>query len=255
MKNFSLPCTLPDLLLERSLSSTAGISFLDNDGFIAFTTTYTSLYRDAQDYARSLLISGIEPNGINVVIASFDYHYDHILLFWACIFGKDILRYEKHRLTITIRPAGIPVCPIPTLHPEESQRKLFLGHLLALFGKPVFVGKDDVIATVQSLVPSFETRSWTSLKSLALVQSTTQPFIYPKFRPQCNDIVCFMLTSGSTGNSKAVGLRHSNFLSAVQGKIKHHVSTHSSRFLNWIAFDHVACVSEVHLQALMADAW
>ncbi|EKM78142.1 hypothetical protein AGABI1DRAFT_61174 [Agaricus bisporus var. burnettii JB137-S8] len=64
-----------------------------------------------------------------------------------------------------------------------------------------------------------------------------------------------MLTSGSTGNSKAVVLRHSNFLSSVRGKIKHHASSSSSRFLNWIAFDHVACVSEIHLQALLVDAW
>ncbi len=79
--------------------------------------------------------------------------------------------------------------------------------------------------------------------------------VYPEFQPGLDDIICFMLTSGSTGNSKAVGLRHSNFLSCVRGKIKHHESDQSSRFLNWIAFDHVACVSEIHLQALMADAW
>ncbi|KAJ3569707.1 hypothetical protein NP233_g4878 [Leucocoprinus birnbaumii] len=227
--------TLPDLLLERSLHSTAGLSFLDTDGAITLSQTYSALYTEARDYARRLLVSGIEPS--NVVIASFDHHYDHILLFWACLL------------------AGIPFCPIPPLHPEESRRVLFLNHLQTLFGRPVLVANNDTISTVQSLVPSFEAASWPTLKALTLDHGADQLAVYPKFQPQSDDIVCFMLTSGSTGNSKAVGLRHSNFLSCVRGKIKHHGSTSSSRFLNWIAFDHVACVSEVHLQALMADAW
>ncbi|KAF5359112.1 hypothetical protein D9756_003159 [Leucocoprinus leucothites] len=238
MDSSSAPQTLPDLLLERSLSSTAGISFLDNDGSLTLSTTYTTLYQDAQEYARRLLVSGLKPLGTNhVVVASFDNHYDHILLFWACLL------------------VGIPFCPIPPLHPEESRRILFLNHLQTLFGRPVLIGNDDIISTVQKLVPSFEATSWASLKALAPIQGADQLPIYPNFRPQSDDIICFMLTSGSTGNSKAVGLRHSNFLSCVRGKIKHHGSSQSSRFLNWIAFDHVACVSEVHLQALMADAW
>lgn len=84
--------TLPDLLFQRSLSSTAGLSFLDNDGDQVRSTSYTALYNAAQDRARRLLLSGIQPKGVNVVIASFENHYDHILLFWACCLGETLIQ-------------------------------------------------------------------------------------------------------------------------------------------------------------------
>ncbi|KAF9446751.1 acetyl-CoA synthetase-like protein [Macrolepiota fuliginosa MF-IS2] len=229
--------TLPDLLLDRSVSSTAGLSFLDNDGNVTQSISYTALYSAAQDYARRLLLSGIRPDGTNVIIASFESHHDHILLFWACCL------------------AGVPFCPIPPLHPEESRRVLFLNHLQTLFSRPILIASDETISTVQGLVPSFEATSWSHLDVLTPGHDLRELPVYPKSEPQPDDVVCFMLTSGSTGNSKAVSLRHSNFLSCVRGKIRHHGSDSSSRFLNWIAFDHVACVSEIHLQALMANAW
>lgn len=85
------PQTLPDLLRERTTSS-AGISFLNNDGDLLHSISYTTLYSHAQDYAQRLLASGIQPKGANVVIASFDNHHDHILLFWACSFGKPLVQ-------------------------------------------------------------------------------------------------------------------------------------------------------------------
>jgi acyl-CoA synthetase (AMP-forming)/AMP-acid ligase II len=84
----NLHWTLPDLLLERSGSSAAGISFLDDNGHITRSISYRTLYQDAQDYAQRLLISGIQPKDDSVVIARFDDHYNHILLFWACLLGK-----------------------------------------------------------------------------------------------------------------------------------------------------------------------
>lgn len=151
--------------------------------------------------------------------------------------------------------AGIPLCPIPPLHPEPSRRTLFLNHLQTLFNRPILISSDITISIVKSLVSSFEAISWSDLQTSSIEQRPTPLHVYPEYQPQSDGIVSFMLTSGSTGNSKAVVLRHSNFLSSVRGKIKHHASSSSSRFLNWIAFDHVACVSEIHLQALLVDAW
>ncbi|KXN81002.1 Polyketide synthase PksJ [Leucoagaricus sp. SymC.cos] len=63
-----------------------------------------------------------------------------------------------------------------------------------------------------------------------------------------------MLTSGSTGNSKAVVLPHTILLSAVKGKALKHETKDTDIFLNWINFDHVANVTEAHLHAVWSGA-
>ena len=149
--------------------------------------------------------------------------------------------------------AGIPVCPIPPLHLDQSRQVLLFEHLQQLFNSPTFISTDDAISSVLSLVPTLKTLSISRLAAVDIhLDAYSRIFPFTTFKP--DDIVCFMLTSGSTGNSKAVGLRHSNLLSCIRGKAKHHNTASSSRLLNWIAFDHVACISDVLLQALMADA-
>ncbi|GLB43617.1 putative acetyl-CoA synthetase-like protein [Lyophyllum shimeji] len=227
--------TLPELLLARSRTSTAELGFLDAEGCISQSLSYAQLFAESQEYARRLVSAGLKTDGTDIVITSFSDHERHIRTFWACCL------------------AGIPVCPIPPLHPEQSRRTLFLEHLQELFNKPTLIADDDVVRMVMELVPAFKSLS-TSRLSAVIPSHSAHPQVFPQKQPKSDDIVCFMLTSGSTGNSKGVGLRHSNLLSCVEGKIRHHETTSSSRFLNWIAFDHVACVSEVHLQALRADS-
>lgn len=69
----------------------------------------------------------------------------------------------------------------------------------------------------------------------------------------CRDCNSFSAT-GSTGQPKAVVLRHAQIISSCRGKLAHHLTSHQSRFLNWIAFDHVACLTEIHIHALLANA-
>ncbi|KAF2963097.1 hypothetical protein GQX73_g10464 [Xylaria multiplex] len=62
-----------------------------------------------------------------------------------------------------------------------------------------------------------------------------------------------MLTSGSTGNAKAVCLSHYQVLSAVRGKASVRTVPEGRPFLNWIGLDHVASLVEIHLLALWVD--
>ncbi|KAF5385011.1 hypothetical protein D9615_001029 [Tricholomella constricta] len=227
--------TLSDLLLARSRASTAELGFLDLDGNISLSLSYAQLLAESQEYAQRLISAGLKTDGTDIVIAGFSDHRSHIRTFWACCL------------------AGIPICPIPPLHPDASRRALFFEHLQDLFNKPTLVADDDIIHAIVELVPTIKSISVSQLNSVTVNPSAVLE-VFPHRQPTADDIVCFMLTSGSTGNSKAAGLRHSNLLSCIQGKMKHHQTTSSSRLLNWIAFDHVACVSEIHLQALGADA-
>lgn len=115
------------------------------------------------------------------------------------------------------------------------------------------IATEQTIAEVKAINEGFKTLSLAEVESKAIGAETAGK-VFPSRRISADDIAVFMLTSGSTGNSKAVALKHSNILSSVGGKIKHHGTTSKSVFLNWIAFDHVASVTEVHIQALAANA-
>ncbi|EKM53130.1 uncharacterized protein PHACADRAFT_197555 [Phanerochaete carnosa HHB-10118-sp] len=230
-----IPRTLQGLLASRAQENTTGMYFLDLQGNVAETITYANLYSDAVCGSQRLLASGLKP-GSDIVIAIFADHKQHIRLFWSCCF------------------AGIPICPIPPFHPDPSRRAVFFAHLQSLFCGPVVITDDaTVIDGVKAIAPELRVMSWATLST----RNTDSAVFAPPFHSKPSspdDIVCLMLTSGSTGNSKAVAHCHSSLLSAVRGKVKCHGTTTSSRFLNWIVFDHVACVTEVHLHALAANA-
>nr|UVV38562.1 polyporic acid synthetase CorA [Terana caerulea] len=227
-----IPSTLPELLRTRAAeqSSAGFVSFLDAHGAVEKSVSYRELYLDAVVNAQKLLAAGLIA-GTDIVITSFPDHESHLRVFWACAL------------------AGIVVCPLPALHPDPSRQVLFFKHLQTLLKGPTLIAKESTIAEIHTLAPDVKALSLAHLEKLSPSPSA-QRLVFPDRQVSPDEIVVLMLTSGSTGNSKAVALRHSNLLSSIRGKVKHHRSSPNSRFLNWIAFDHVACVSEVHLHAL-----
>ncbi|KAH9896814.1 AMP-dependent synthetase and ligase [Cubamyces lactineus] len=205
--------------------------------------SYADLYNMALIDSRRLqtLVTQLEP-AADVIIASLSNNELHVRLFWACCF------------------AGIPVCPIPPLHPDTSRRTSFLAHLQNLYCNPVVITDDpETTATIQRLEPVLPALSWDTVfqPSTDVGVCSIANGVLSDSGPRealASDVVCMMLTSGSTGKPKAVVLRHSNIISGIHGKIEHHGTTSNSRFLNWIHFDHVACITEVHLHALAANA-
>lgn len=66
------------------------------------------------------------------------------------------------------------------------------------------------------------------------------------------DVAVLMLTSGSTGNAKAVCSTHRQIFAAMRGKLASMPLPRESALLNWIAVDHVASLVEIHLCAMFA---
>ncbi|KAL9619123.1 MAG: hypothetical protein Q9160_006212 [Pyrenula sp. 1 TL-2023] len=66
------------------------------------------------------------------------------------------------------------------------------------------------------------------------------------------DVAVLMLTSGSTGNAKAVCLTHKQVYAAIRGKTDCMPLPDGSALLNWIGLDHVASLVEIHLCAMFA---
>ena len=150
--------------------------------------------------------------------------------------------------------AGIPFCPLPPLHPDLAARRAAFTHLQDLLDGPILVADDTTISAVKELIPEMKFISLSELNRTSIIDEQFTTSVFPQAVPNPDDIACLMLTSGSTGNSKAVALSHSNILSSVRGKIKHHGTNSFSRFFNWIALHHVACFTEIHFHALEADA-
>jgi thioesterase domain-containing protein/acyl carrier protein len=63
-----------------------------------------------------------------------------------------------------------------------------------------------------------------------------------------------MLTSGSTGNSKAVELTHRNILASMIAKRNRHHWSSADVAFNWVGFDHVAALLEAHTTAASVGA-
>ena len=80
------------------------------------------------------------------------------------------------------------------------------------------------------------------------------PTTYPGASKKETELAALMLTSGSTGNAKAVCLRHGQILAALRGKSAYHGTRSGDTFLNWIGLDHVANLTEIHLHAMSLAA-
>ncbi|CZT05467.1 related to long-chain-fatty-acid CoA ligase FAA2 [Rhynchosporium graminicola] len=65
-----------------------------------------------------------------------------------------------------------------------------------------------------------------------------------------SDTAVLMLTSGSTGNAKAVRLTYNQILASVKGKSEMHNMSSTDVFLNWTGLDHVANLVEIHVHAM-----
>ncbi|KAH9487375.1 putative NRPS-like protein biosynthetic cluster [Psilocybe cubensis] len=231
------PTTITELLTLRAGASNNPIHFLDDSGDITSTLTFVDLADSAKQIAKALLASGLQSGGKNIVVTKFDDQRTHILFFWGCAF------------------AGIPICPLPPFHPDETRQALLLNHLQNLFHKPTFISDSATLLIVKKLVPEFKIVDVQQITNSTLrFDPSLDDAIYPSRVASTDETVAIMLTSGSTGNSKGVVLPHSVLLSAVRGKTQKHGTRESDSFLNWINFDHVANVTETHLHAIWAGA-
>ncbi|KAJ6507800.1 hypothetical protein C8R47DRAFT_58524 [Mycena vitilis] len=195
--------------------------------------SYPELFSKATRYAGSLRCAGLKPE-CDTVLGIFQDQESYIVLFWSCCL------------------AGIPFCPLAALHPDPKRQTDLFVHLRDVLGKPVLVTTSALASQVAALDPQLTTYTLAQLEDRFIQDPTALACELVQPCPQ--DPVCYVLTSGSTGKPKVVALRHTQILASCSGKSKHHRTSSASRFLNWIAFDHVASIIEIHIHALLVDA-
>lgn len=164
-----------------------------------------------------------------------------------------LLHFDNHLdgfewLWSVIAAGHLPAISTPLTN-DLGQRKRHLLHLETLLHHPVIITRDHLVPDFGDLGEKLHIRTIEDLQP-------RNGFHYmekPRSKGE-HELAALMLTSGSTGNAKAVGLRHGQVLQAVRGKSLHHGTRSEDTFLNWIGLDHVANLTEVHLHAMSLAA-
>lgn len=217
------PSTLAGVLQSAAVRHpAAGIAWLAPDGREIQGLKYPELLT-----ASCEILGGLQarlPQPGSRIVLLLERPEDFLPAFWATILG------------------GYLPCPLalPSNDPQRKARQI--SHLDRLLEGPLFVGTESQLAGMSGV------------RSVALTQLRVafpaDPT--PSFRPE--DPALLMLTSGSTGSSKAVILTHANLLSSMAAKVQRQEFTAQDRTLNWVSFDHVAALLEGHLLPLYAGA-
>nr|APX44016.1 polyketide synthase [Pestalotiopsis microspora] len=234
--------TLMDILQQAAESSPdEKLTFYEQDD--VHTITYSQLYKTVTDeeLAKAFPVGDADNR---IVILHLDSHYVNVLEFWR-----------------VIAAGGIPVVSTP-FSADPVARSRHLHHLFQLF-------KDPLVVTTSAYRGEFDKHTQ-KYETITLRRSSIERLSYPgswsNDTPKSgaknasisvldlSSVAFMMLTSGSTGGAKAVEITHEQILASMKGKSQMLSTSHDDAFLNWVGFDHVACLTEIHLHAMYVGA-
>lgn len=225
---------MPIQNLKELLELAAGSH--DSRGIVAYPLGDTQVgrkleYRELQQQAQenSLLLSQIDgfTRG-SVILIHFTDHLDNIIWFWSVLYA-----------------GCIPTLSTPFTN-NSSQRDKHVLHLHTLLQHPICITRQDLLG----IFPHQCVLDLHTVESLQLGTSVAPMLANHGRGPQSVDTALLMLTSGSTGDAKAVSLSHGQVIASISGKASVMGVTSSDTFLNWIGLDHVAGIIEIHLHAI-----
>lgn len=225
-------------VLESASEKDSGLTFYPPGLETEENVTYSQLLEDSRANAARIKALPATTSS-EVILIHCATHRENITWFWAVLLA-----------------GFIPAISPPFVH-DETRRRKHLRHLQTLL-------EDPLVLTSQRLVPEFldVPLKIQSVEQISLrVENNTNGIHATSHvngtkdaeERQCKPAV-LMLTSGSTGNAKAVSLTHRQILHSISGKIKHHGHQHGLPVLNWIGLDHVASLTETHLTAMALSA-
>lgn len=218
------PASIANLLLcAARYHPHSGIGILSAHQDDATLLTYPELLHEAQRILGGLQIMDAAP-GRNVVLL-LEQPRDFIPAFWACVLG------------------GLVPCLISPIRNDQGRWFKHLAHIAMLLDEPIFVTRRSLQQTLRG-----------EINFLDLDSLRTGPATQTVFAAKSEDSAVLVLTSGSTGNSKAVVLTHGNITASIAAKNEKQRLTETDVTLNWISFDHIAALSEAHLLPLYAGA-
>jgi acyl-CoA synthetase (AMP-forming)/AMP-acid ligase II/thioesterase domain-containing protein/acyl carrier protein len=205
----------------------SGLRWLSGEDSGAFLA-YPALLNEAQRILAGLLNRQIAPG--SKIALLLERASDFVPAFWACVLG------------------GYLPCPLTPIRNDPERWTGLLAHLRELLEHPLVI-------TTKSLQPEVSGLQSVLLETLrsGLVADPVQ-FANYDVPVSPDQPALLVLTSGSTGQSKAAVLTHGNLVASMAGKNRCQQLTADDITLNWISFDHVAALLEAHLLPLYVGA-
>jgi acyl-CoA synthetase (AMP-forming)/AMP-acid ligase II/thioesterase domain-containing protein len=197
----------------------AGVRLVSGE---AALLTYPALLDQARHILGGLQSYGLRPSAKVALLV--EGPADFIPAFWACVLG------------------GFVPCPLVAIRNDPERWATHLAHVDSLLDHPLLV----TTRAMKGDFPDLNAAELESLRDCARGE--------PSYSVQPTDPAVLVLTSGSTGNSKAVVLTHGNLLASMAGKTQKQQMGATDVTLNWISFDHVAALLEAHMLPLYVGA-
>ncbi|KAL5041950.1 hypothetical protein BDW71DRAFT_156214 [Aspergillus fruticulosus] len=222
-----------------------------NEGIIAYipnsinnvsppqTLSYKELLHQAETNAARLLQHGLcKPKSI--VVTHFESALDSIVWYWSVLLA-----------------GGIPAVTGPGMFSQNpADRQKHLRHLSQTLEAPICLTRSSLLGPFgeQTADDRIEARAVDEILVTPLNAGVVDaPVHLPAVHSSPTDILALMLTSGSSGNAKAVPLTHQQLLAAFRGKSTvANLRFPRSPFLSWVHMDHVANLVHCHIFAIVS---
>ncbi|KAJ5970186.1 Thioesterase [Penicillium vulpinum] len=174
--------------------------------------------------------------------------------------GVILVHFRRHLDNITWSWATILAGSIPTLSPALVStiegRKAHFKHLHNLLQDPLLLSRRDLLTDSFGENEILRTVAVEEFEDYGLKETESDSATYSQTNgdgeghANDSDVAVLMLTSGSSGNCKAVCLTHQQMFASIRGKLTVMPVSNGSSVLNWIGLDHVASLMETHLLSI-----
>ncbi|GAA1226027.1 non-ribosomal peptide synthetase [Kitasatospora nipponensis] len=216
------------LLLAARDAADRGVGYCTSDAVTR--VGYPQLLDQSLRLLAGLRALGAEPG--RTVALLLQRPEEFLPALWACLLG------------------GLTVCPLVPIREDEPRWAAQLTHVNTLLDGPLLLTSEQLLAELPA-VAGLAVATVDEASRHGVDISAAEVAIHPSHR---DDAALLVLTSGSTGNAKAVVLTHANLLASMAAKAEVQRLTGEDVTLNWVSFDHVAALLETHLLPLSVGA-